>query len=860
MRLKLLLPTINTLMLVVNVASAQPTCPAFTDLSLELAQNNLASGSEKLGDFRCSPPSPQCNPVGYPELIADYPTDRDAFLFPAWCMFSDLEDVPGFRQLAIEGISEALTWLLKGQTLLGNDHVVVALGMRYSVGTPSLEAEIDELDLALDEFEEGTGYYQPLIEAPGNFDDSNLAELSRLTHRKQLARLEKADRLFALGSDSGTLRSAAGNELRISAQEAYLGAVVLAGIPETVGNSLPGSNQFRSDALRANTVFAKVMAGLDPAGFHGDYVPFLPYHDCNEQRSLKVQADRATGNDQNSNGALYWENQAKQTTRQVDINETTLRSNLASIRTSIVSELDQISGILTNTFFPNGDNLDDAAMIQAFGEAALHGTGTLGAAVAAAEEVQAELEAALVALQNIPEKIRIEQERVGQIAQVHFETGEQIAANDVISGWANAFSFSTSFSAGFPSGIDVSFGVNFSPGSIVSGYLNAENEMLRTMQQVQVEGINSAATIKLYLLEAAERGVGLRAIEARGKQQGIAIQGISARLLALLSEYSNALDDNASAYFNDPGYRLEMEDAIRRAQIYLRHGQAQSFLAARALGYDWARDYTGAELTSTCSQYSDFDSSESVFTLSSAVDVRDFFLSLDCWATYNFGAFGPLQAESQRTISIRQDILGFADFNPLAGQFYPPEIRAENKRLFKEFIRQHRGDDGVIEFEFSTSIADESLFDIFISNNANFWNVKFSAVAGNLVGPDLVVGPSAFGRVGLSIGGMSTVRTREARWRPNNALNDLLVQYDLDHFGEDESLRTVSIDASLNGFPPAPAFATGLTRLSVGATSWKIAINTEGTENQNLDFDNLEDIQLLIRYRYGQPPLYSQCD
>jgi len=491
----------------------------------------------------------------------------------------------------------------------------------------------------------------------------------------------------------------------------------------------------------------------------------------------------------------------------------------------------------------------------AFAQAACQGLGgDIGDAILENAAAIAAFQTAYTALQNVPEKIKIEQERVGQIANVRKGTAEALGALEIAKGFANAFSFSTSVDVKLPPGVSVS--VNFNPGSIVTGFCDAEARMLEAMQEVQIEGIDSVATIKLYLLDMAEQAQALREYEIRVKQTKLKIDNLHKRLLALVEEWRQSLDNVAESVYANPAYRLEMEDSVRQANIRLQRAQVKCFLAARALSYDWADEFSGVVLIDPL--YNGFDSSWSVFELTDVYDVQDFDDALDEWDAWerydnpNPCIFGE---DYDQIISLRQDILGFSDWTkPESGnpEQYPPEVLEENKRLFKKFIRDHTEDDDCIRFEFGTSVADESLFIINISGDIDVTNVKIAEIAVNLQG-NLIIDPNKDqSDMGLSLAGMSTVRQCGADW-PGN---DSLVQYDLEGFGN-AALRTILLQPHIGGFPTEPNptnWNDGLTRLSVAATAWKVEINKNGTNNKWLNWNEFTDIQFKIKFWYGQPP------
>ncbi len=849
------------------------------------AQQNLEDGRDNLKGFMTARTQTydQLRECYEGTCLGDPDSPDQGYLANATADFRGALSLPGFEQPAREGLGEAVCWHLKGQALVGNDDLVTALGLRYGATTPTLQEEIDALDAALAGYTAGTDLFPELIDCPDCFTTDACLEGSGevdcpycsgyvarevwvdLLARKVHARVEKADRLFAMGMDSPLKKAEAEEEIRRAVQEGYLGAAVLGVGMDEDQIGVTNLNRLHASVVRLEKTFERIASGLDAAGFHDDYVPFLPYHDCNPDRSLRDIADDVI-NDIN-NGALYWETQAKATSRQCDVDETELADALQAIRQGVKSDLDDLCGYITDTHFPGGVGLDDPAVVQAFLEDCLAGPSELQEALLANEEAFSALETAFTELNNVWKKIEIEQDRVGQIAKVYVETAEDLGALEIAKGFANAYSFSTQVEIAVPPSMSVT--VNFNPGSIISGFLDAEARMLEAMQAVRIEGIDSAATIKLYLLEMAEKAKALREYELRISQSQVTVENLTNQARALVDEWWRSRDGLATSYFSNPAYRLEMENAVSRAYLKLGSAQRWSYLASRALSYDWSLPYDGTEAADVEPSCSDFESPRSVFSLNTALDVNDFFDCLGFWAAYNFSEYGPLNDDTHTTISVREDILGLKDHNECLHEDYPDEVKAENIRLFKEFIQDHTVG-SLITFEFATSISDESFFDIFIVSGVNIWNAKLSHVACNLVGSDdLNPAGATKGNLGLTLGGMSTVRRPDADWGPpgdpclgipDDASGDLFVHYDLEDFGAHSSLRTVYIDAHINGFPEEPVepdWSLGLARLSIGAQRWQVTINKAGADNSLLDWDELEDVKLMVKWRYGQPPYYD---
>ncbi len=867
------------------------------------AQQKLLDGQDNLRPFMASRGT-----TTYSNLITAYLGGDQVELSDAADDFRDVLDLPGFELAAQDGLGESVCWRLRGQALVGNDALIAALRDRYVDVDATLQDEIDGLDVALAAYAGGVGVFPDLIDCPECFDtgaclDSDpecycsgyeaRAVLVDLLARQANARAEKADRQFADGATDFGRRRDAEAEIRRAVQEGYLGAVVLGASMDADQITRSNMSRLRTTVARLRGDFDDIASGLAPGGFSRGYVPFKPFDDptaeglgeCNEANSLYIYARGAV------EAYLAKEADVNVLARACDAAVDGFEDELEFIQGDIVDELGGMCGFgvfegeYTECFPTPGpdcdESLGDGARMEQFVAACVAGNGELAQAVAANAEAKAALDTAFTELQNIPEKIQIEQDRVGAIATVMTDTADDIGAREIAKGFANAFSVSVEIKFPVP-GVTV----NFDPGSIVSGFLDAEIEMLRAMQEVQINQIELATTIKYFLIEMAERAKALREYELRVEQSRLQVEHLVGRARIQVDQYRRSL--SGLQRWQDPSYRIEMDQSLQVANRYLRDAQKWTFLATQALGYDWARTFSGSEAakeSGSCLTFSD----ATAWTVSRVIHGDDLVAFFDCatwyWNSYNMGLGYTNHQQTPATISVRQDILGFADSNFCTGDV-PAQVRQENIRLFREFLREHTDPQtGWIQFEFATTIADDSLFDIALTgcDNGNpipYANAKIHQVGCNFVGSGIQGSQfnfAEFGQASLTVGGMSTVRDyaaepclkNECLGNPDYMQDDILLHYDLDTIQENAALRTAALEAFVdgsyrdgNGDPTGEAQRRNdsLARLSVGAERWKIEINKGSTQNQWIDFDALEDIELKVWWWYGQPPEYTCLD
>jgi len=596
--------------------------------------------------------------------------------------------------------------------------------------------------------------------------------------------------------------------------------------------------------MRAQTQL--IYDGYNAFGYTADYVPLHAYTELRDFTRNQLLRD-----------ATEDEQEARAAQREFDQNATLVRSELQNLRLTYDNRLLELCGATSDDYLTCNGGL----MAQNFHN------------MKAASD---RMGLALQRLDNIPARIRIEEERAGRVINLTLNSGDQMAALSYAIGLRNAYRVTeatveaetdewhagvenrTTITVGSHMGIPPSFGVSvenstsifagvshsqsrtssmtavFDPAAEEIGYLTSLRDVQQAATEAQIIGANSAAAIRNLLLDQAELLIEL----------DIAIDDYN-RLAAehnhLVEQYRNwlnlrviAQENFLDSYLNNPAFRILRENLTVEASRSHAVAAQFAYLTAKALEYEFL---TPVPFLGT------------IFKARTADEIDNFLNELDKWRT----ALGSPGARNRYpyTISLAQDVLGLTDENlDPDGVLSPAQLAQLRYEAFQAFLEQNTADNRV-SFSFATSLLNDSIF------SRNVWNNRIADVdsEGN---PDGVTGTHgvAINLLTRQLGDAGTPEVRlthsgQASYRdvrgdivsytPGNAV---LVGYRLpDGFGGPSA--TIAVVSSVNDNDKGIANG-GLVNRSVAASNWTLQIDLGSGPNRDLDVTKLEDIVILM--------------
>jgi hypothetical protein len=809
--------------------------------------------------------------AGLPSRQPDCPSSGGA-------SFAAYLDSPTFGDEALWGLQETLNEIIAGQLLVGNDELLTGLRTRFPrTGDPAdpdhltllrrsdgtLSDGVDDVVDALRNRPESlraSGTVNPTFPffvenapkppaATGEVVESELYRFTDLVKRRALAGNSVGKRLFYFSNDSPDLnleqaRQEAAGAFKRSAQATYLHTALLAALQTEDEFNDNNGYELKREIADAQRGFEDIQAGFNPLKLRGDFVPHQRFENLLDDFQDKLEL---ASND---------EANAQQFARTYDTDQTALQTELQGQRERYLDTIASLTG-LSATQLSAYDLTDAEARDQLFTDAdsaAPTSTGVLGQRYRAIEAAAIDAKLAHEELRQIPERIRIEEERQDSVALVTLATGASVAALDVSIGIAGAVPKICA--------CGVSSGAQTDVGQVLQGIFRGTQTLLRALESSTIGNINSAATIKNYLLQQATQLIAVERagfeIEARKAEY----RESQAELERAVRNYVSAQDNLATAYFTNPAYRLQLDLARENADQSFEAAMVAGYFAAMALEYEWSerfenpvRRLDGAlpEPIGDAVLFNPIVRAESVFASRSVANtdapaprLAVFAQALRSWDV-KMRQLRNVSAQSGRTrvVSLRKDILGLTGGD-----------ETYNRLAFSDWIAKRRvaGNNPAVEdlvVEFALQVADQFLFPALPNLKIEQLRVNLWSLPGrSLLGPQHNGSPALVDFVMLD---NATIRTFFAQY-PND---DDLLTIDL------EAGRSLSqspfyalVESTINGLGSV-APNTEHENRSPAVSRWTLRIDSSSGQNGNLQLQYLDDIEITFTYKTGKPRDFS---
>ncbi len=676
-----------------------------------------------------------------------------------------------------------------------------------------------------------------------------------MIEKMTLGTVQKAKVLFNLSVSDSTAREDSKTACKTAAIQGYLGMAVLAAAQDTnsfVENQGP---TIFADVSNARDLFNEINAGMNPLPQDNSFVPNEPFSAILSSAQSAVTAAHAAEVD------------ARTDLRNYDQDQAALVAEQQSERESYITPLLELTG-LDPALYNNLQTADDqrdyqnavsqkiSALLASYPNADPTGLGQYGSQVITVLSAASQIQEKINNLQNLYETIKIQTWANDQIQIINGNAEAQISADDIARGYANAFSISYSFPGG---------GVSFSPGSIISGYLNADDADIQLLQNAQIADVNLESQIRQSLLNVANLAIDIRLAKNASDQANLQLDSMVTQMNRLIADLANARDVSANLYFEDPSFRVVVSDSQYRANSTMDYAIDQEYRLAKTLEYEWTEAYQNPITVPVyCSEppaldnvlFDQFTQLTDLFNAGDADEAGDYLNALQNWdaklrringaSVRGPNHSGPLTAEP---ISLREDILGFKTTGPTAVS------QAQSIQEFRAYLQQHRQTNYFnplnpsLQLTFSTSIADDSMFPA----TGSEWNMRINSMSVDLLA-DQGFSSVQVANIGLIESGTASLRTFWA----NPPYADQLFNLTFNVGNPDRTAFGIIVPADINGAtggrPTSEFINTGLVDRPIAATDWILTVDTSDPSNQSIDFSKLDDIILRFTYTYGNPP------
>jgi hypothetical protein len=672
----------------------------------------------------------------------------------------------------------------------------------------------------------------------------------------------------------------------------YLQSLTLAVMQNADDFQTNNGYQIKRQINDSDRLYQDIQSGFNPLLLAGDFVPYQRVENF-------LQLARARVND-----ATQAEQLARANQRTFEVDETSLKTELRQQTSQYIDQLVELTGLSSADFDLTEKEGRDGYISAAFKSSWNERQGQIGIQVLAL--VEADLQRTQIATQmaNVNQRVQIEIERSQSVVTIVKENGERISALQFANTMASCCNVSTGSSTGTSKGTstgtsngsssgtseNISVGNIFSTPSFSvslgisqgssSGNSEGESEgqswgtsegtstnpnieqlaqgqsamsLLQTLQQADLEGLNSQATVKTMLLEMATLNVSMEQADAAYKRQHATIETLYKQFERILANYAVAQEDFSDAYYNNPAYRVEASRAEQAAEDTFETALELSYYAAKSMEYMWSEKYNNPVLRldgglpePLAISFDPFVRAESVFsaqfasTYSPSLD--DYLDGLQAWDVKMRQLRYPERQTSRVRFSMRDDLLGLGEFTPNV---------AEAK--FRSFIDDKRNigenvDNPDLQFEFSMDIADERLF-------PNHPNIKIESIAVNLVSTASrsIRGSSKTvpALVDLVMLDRAFIRTFFAEY----PARDDILSYTLQQGRTiEKSPFIATVDATVDGYAsPQVDPNTQLASHSPAVSTWVLRMKNNRFNNRDLKLQYLSDIEIDIQYSYGKP-------
>lgn len=808
----------------------------------------------------CPGDTPATWPIADTQIRGQLVRAREMYGFLALAEPADVEVMVGgqpanVREIGRSGVLSATREIANIHMIFGNEFMVDAIDYRFGGNDPRADQiiaeEMEQLAMARQQFEQAVAVLTHAFNAdfggPNGgyigdyFGEREFDLFGIVSERMVLAISETADRLRQLGRDEEALTlysEAFANQ--------YVQAMALAtSADEQSENFLAnGGTDIINNIERLRDRSQAIHDGINPMGFVDEYVPLQTY---DELRNL-VRNDFLRD-------ATEDEVRAENAQREFDQNRTALAREMQNLSLTYDTRLLELCG-------PSQDNYRTC-----FGQGGVMRQ-NFHNRQAASKRIRQVDERML----NIERQIEIEQQRAQQVIDFTLANGDVISATALAQGAINAQRTTTTtlesstdnIHAGAEHRTIISGGIwpwdwDVKGEAIISaGYRHewswtdstqtvwdpsaealAELQGAQALQQAIIESeiisVTSAATVKTMALQISELLIEREILLEEQNRLGAEQNDLVNQYNHLLNLRNQARADLVDSNLANPAFRILRDQTTVEASRSIDVAAQFAYLTAKALEYEFLVR---------------FPNLNDIFKIRTADGIDNFLIDLEAFRVA-IGSPGERNRFPYR-ISLARDLLGLSD-----DALDPDSVLSPNERArlrfegFQQLVEvskvvNENGQVIALEIPFTTSLLDSRIF------TPNIWNNRIAGVnlpldVPGTEGISINVLTRQFGDIGtpevqLTHGGHASYRTATGEiveYVPENAK---LSGYTVPQ-GFESKTKTATLLAGVNGNSRGTP-SSALFNRSVAASNWTLRIDLNSPFNADLDFSQLEDIEI----------------
>jgi len=472
----------------------------------------------------------------------------------------------------------------------------------------------------------------------------------------------------------------------------------------------------------------------------------------------------------------------------------------------------------------------------------------------------------------IPQQIQIEEDRNNEVNSVITTSGIELSALDLATGLVQATVPSVTIS--FPG-----TSLSFNPGAAVVGELQVIKDLVNVNQETSINSINSRATIRNLLLQESELVQKLPSVVAQGQLAIANMNALYKQALRLIDDDVFFQNNVQNLWYRDPSVVFQQSQTEIEYQQALSATTAQLYELSQKLASRWTEPYQNplTEGNGTTSftlgnngEYNDFTEPESAFTISDKDMARKFYLALGSWDSA-MRSYRPAPASTPTTtISLRQDLLGLADYtwdtNNLTFVLDAAK-QSRNIASFRAYIlnaQQNNAAKDLLELQFGINYFSPKRSTVtgtfsadLIPRSSSDWNQRLTSVSARVDGPNI----TALNTVPLTIFQYGKCYLEGYFDKDAAAHIDNLPLYYRDprSLAQDvpwEGTQSFYVNAAAHdSVNPAPL---DVHKLAMTPFCDRYLLTIENSLlSAPVNLENITDIELTFAWSVGQPPLYN---